>query len=103
MQTAQKIVKDQLGMSDCEIAFDFTSKEYFEDEEESLSYPGLRTVYRKEIFEGRITSSDQTLLKRICAIGTGEMKVEDPKKSVRLFSWMTEQQCESAKIRIRTP
>merc|ERR1719203_787680 len=91
-------------MDDCKIAFDFNSREYFEDEEESPSYPGVRTVYRKEIFEGKVTTTDAGALGRIGAKGgKGEWSKEDSKNYTRVFSWLTEQQCVSGGIKHRAP
>lgn len=106
LQTAQKIVRDQLQMSDCEITFDIAGKECFEDEEESQSYPGLRTVYRKEIFEGKIGVNDPVILQRIgasSASGTDEIKVEDFNKYVRGFAWKDDDACKVENIRLRCP
>merc|ERR1712194_115233 len=77
IQTARNIVKEHLGLADSHIEFDFANKEYFEDEEQSLSYPGLRTVYRKEIFEGTVTTMDPNTLDLIGAKRWDHWQVED--------------------------
>eukprot|EP00929_Paragymnodinium_shiwhaense_P091907 TRINITY_DN517_c0_g1_i1.p1 TRINITY_DN517_c0_g1~~TRINITY_DN517_c0_g1_i1.p1 ORF type:complete len:824 (+),score=208.23 TRINITY_DN517_c0_g1_i1:105-2576(+) len=89
-----RILKDQLGMADCKVLFDFKSKEIFEEEDESPSYPGVRTVYRKEIVEGQVSTSDAIVLKRIGAEGkVHEYSFEDSKHCTRYLHWYTESQC----------
>jgi len=103
-----QIVKTLLGMQDCKITFDFKSKEVFEEEEESPSYPGVRTVYRKEILEGLVTSTDIKVLKRINADAQAGMEYysfEDSKKNTKFFKWLTEVECKalSPPVRLRAP
>jgi len=105
MQTALRVVEERLNMQDCKITWDFTRKECFEDDEDSPSYPGVRTVYRKEIFEGVITTSDAKVLERIglAGKGGGQFSQEDSKKYTRYFCWLSEAQCEEKKVKLRAP
>jgi len=88
-----RILRDQLGMQDCKVLFDFKKKEYYEEEEESPSYPGVRTVYRKEIVEGQVSTQDAAILKRIMADSKGEYSFEDATKQTRFLQWGTETEC----------
>merc|ERR1740121_2834547 len=103
-QTVSKVVRQQLGMPEDVIVVDLSKNESFEDEEESLSYPGLRTVYRKEIYEGKLkTGLDEATLAKLGVTAGDEMnfQFQDAKKYVRAFTWMTEQQCENEQIRLQ--
>jgi myosin-light-chain kinase len=66
--TAKRVCAERLNMANAKIQFSTKVKERFEeDEASSTSYPGVRTVYRKEIIEGLVTASDPAVLE---AIGT---------------------------------
>lgn len=59
MQTAQRVLQDRLSMTPEEgyiIQLEPIVKDSVEDEEQSVHFPGLTTVYRKEIIEGRFIS-----------------------------------------------
>jgi len=105
MQTAERCMRERIAPLNGVVAFEFSSKETFEEDEESPSYPGVRTVYRKEIFEGYIILSDSKMLEKV-GLGTkqgGQLVAEDSSKYTRNFSWMTEAQCEAKKIKVRAP
>jgi len=99
--TVQKVLKERLNFTGCKIKFDFTTKEAYEESEDSPSYPGVRTVYRKEIFEGQITKTDPETLQRI-GVTTKEPYVwKDPKNYTRTFVWMTEKQAKEKKVKLK--
>jgi hypothetical protein len=105
---AAQILDDLLGMRDCHVVFDFKSKEVFEEEEESPSYPGVRTVYRKQIVEGLVTTTDAKVLKRINVEGkpgVDHYSFEDTKKNTKFFQWLTEVECMALPhpVRLRAP
>lgn len=102
METAKRILADRLGMSDCKVRLDFNVKERFEEEEDSPSYPGLRTVYRKLIFEGKVSSSDIPALRKLNVKG-GTYSSEDSAGESRSFTWLTESQCASKRIIYQAP
>ena len=69
-QTVMRVLRDKVGgFEDGNISFDWTRKEYFEEDGISPSYPGVRTVYRKEIYEGRVTAADSAVLARVGLAG----------------------------------
>jgi len=105
IQAAQRTVRERLNMVDAKVNFGFKSKECFEDDESSPSYPGVRTVYRKEIFEGEVTTTDNTVLERI-GLGTkstGDFQHMDSTKYTRFFRWLTEAQCKGKAVKLRAP
>jgi hypothetical protein len=97
--TAKRIMKDRLGLgASAKIRFDFAKKESFEeDEPSSTSYPGVRTVYRKEILEGVIEVADADSW----GYKEKQLTFEDSKKYVRTFSWMTQKDCDSAHVKLK--
>jgi len=103
MQTAMRILQERLKMGDAQVKFNATHKECFEDDEESPSYPGVRTVYRKEIIEGVVTTTDTAVLERLGLTGKGQFSAEDSKQYTRYFAWMTEGQCGTKKIKLKAP
>jgi len=105
IQAAKRAIKDRLNMEDGQIKFDFNIKETFEDEEASPSYPGVRTVYHKEIYEGEVTATDPAILERI-GLGlksNGLFEHLDSSNYTRFLSWLTEANCDAKKVKLRAP
>mmetsp|Transcript_54588 Transcript_54588/g.130231 ORF Transcript_54588/g.130231 Transcript_54588/m.130231 type:complete len:772 (+) Transcript_54588:71-2386(+) len=101
---ALRLIDDMLGMKDCKVELNMKSREVFEEEEESPSYPGVRTVYRKEIVEGKVTTTDPSALKRICLSGSApHWEYTDSFKITKSFKWMTDKQCKQADIKMKGP
>eukprot|EP00927_Polykrikos_kofoidii_P033303 TRINITY_DN2817_c0_g1_i3.p1 TRINITY_DN2817_c0_g1~~TRINITY_DN2817_c0_g1_i3.p1 ORF type:complete len:810 (-),score=160.25 TRINITY_DN2817_c0_g1_i3:5-2434(-) len=100
-----RILRDMLGMQDCKVLCDFKAKESFEDEQESPSYPGVRTVYRREVIEGQVSTTDAAALRRIGAEGNANYNFEDSTKNTKYLTWMTEANCKSLTppVRIHYP
>mmetsp|Transcript_10084 Transcript_10084/g.29815 ORF Transcript_10084/g.29815 Transcript_10084/m.29815 type:complete len:786 (+) Transcript_10084:160-2517(+) len=103
LQVAERLLSERLNMTDCKVCLDFSNTEIFEEEDYSPSYPGVRTVYRKEIVQGQVISTDKAVLDRIGLQSTGSMSSEDSKKCVRVYHWMSEAECEAKKIKLRAP
>jgi len=96
LETAQRVIKERLQFSGVQIDFKTQNTETFEEEEESASYPGVRTVYRKSIIEAVV--SPGTDPKSIGADGTG-IKTVDAKSITREYQWMAESECKQIKLR----
>mmetsp|Transcript_21080 Transcript_21080/g.41158 ORF Transcript_21080/g.41158 Transcript_21080/m.41158 type:complete len:749 (-) Transcript_21080:283-2529(-) len=101
MQTVRRVVKERLDFAECRVQIDFTKKETYEEDTSSPSYPGIRTVYRAEIFEGIITNMDASLLKRIGALDGGTHQCSDSKGYHRTYQWMTEAECMRRDIKLK--
>lgn len=101
----ERILKDLIGMQDCKVLFDFRSKEVSEEEEESPSYPGVRTVYQKQTIEGQVTVADPAVLERIGVDCKEEYSFTDSKGNTKYFKWLTEAECNamSTPVRLRAP
>mmetsp|Transcript_1818 Transcript_1818/g.4558 ORF Transcript_1818/g.4558 Transcript_1818/m.4558 type:complete len:782 (+) Transcript_1818:74-2419(+) len=101
---ALRLIDDMLGMKDCKVELNLRTREVFEEEEDSPSYPGVRTVYRKEIVEGKVTTTDASALKRICLQGEAKFwEYTDSFKITKSFKWMTEKQCKGTGIKMKGP
>jgi len=105
IMTAERLVKERLPILEGSMKFNFNIKECYEEEENSPSYPGVRTVYRKEIYEGVVTATDAAVLQKFGLAGTsdGRFSQEDDKNYTRYFCWLTEKECESQKIKLKAP
>lgn len=105
MQTAHRLLEDRLSMKACKVVWNKANQEFFEDDEDSPSYPGVRTVYRKEIIEGTVTTTDATVLQRIGLQGssTGQWSHEDSNKYTYYYCWKTEAECSAKQIQLRAP
>uniref|UniRef100_A0A7S2FVZ8 Protein kinase domain-containing protein n=1 Tax=Alexandrium andersonii TaxID=327968 RepID=A0A7S2FVZ8_9DINO len=101
MQTALRIVKDRLNLKDSHLKFEFATCEYFEEEEDSPSYPGVRTVYRKEIFAGSVTTSDPKVLQTIGVTGSGKWENQDSKGYTRSYNWLNEKECGTRQVKMK--
>lgn len=100
-ETAQRILKDLMSMGDIKVSFDFEDKEVFEEENESPSYPGVKTVYRKEIVEGFVVATEKEQLSKIGLPNFSNWSAEDPKHNTKFFSWMADKAAQSKGVKLR--
>jgi serine/threonine protein kinase len=100
-ETAYRILKDLMNMGDCKISFDYDAKEVFEEESESPSYPGVKTVYKKEVIEGYIVDTDKDALAAIgLPAATSTWSASDSKQNTKFFSWMTDKQASAKGVKM---
>merc|ERR1719161_2152203 len=52
--TARRIITATLGFSEDIVTFNIASSELLEEEKESPSYPGLKTVYKKHVVDALV-------------------------------------------------
>lgn len=101
LETAERVLKERLELANVDMKFNIANMETFEEEEESPSYPGVRTVYRKSIVEA-IISSSANISK--CGISDGKgVQTVDAKSITREYKWMTEGECASKTVKLRAP
>mmetsp|Transcript_24488 Transcript_24488/g.68094 ORF Transcript_24488/g.68094 Transcript_24488/m.68094 type:complete len:781 (-) Transcript_24488:84-2426(-) len=100
-ETAQRVLTDFLNMGDITVCFDFAARESFEEENESPSYPGVRTVYRKQIVKGFLTTTDTRALSKIGLPSGSAWNFQDSKKNTKFFSWMTEKQALARQVKFQ--
>eukprot|EP00929_Paragymnodinium_shiwhaense_P086221 TRINITY_DN4674_c0_g1_i1.p1 TRINITY_DN4674_c0_g1~~TRINITY_DN4674_c0_g1_i1.p1 ORF type:complete len:769 (+),score=209.32 TRINITY_DN4674_c0_g1_i1:194-2500(+) len=97
-KTSKRIVADLLGMQAWQLNFDFANREVFEEEETSRSFPGVTTVYRKEIVEAKVVLSPGS------GGTTGEQfSHRQANNTEKTYVWMTDEECRNAKIKLRAP
>jgi len=101
VKVAQRVTSDMLNMNECEVVFDYSVTEVFEEEDESPSYPGVRTVYRKEIVEGKVTATQKLDALRFKSGSVWSHK--DTKQFTRALRWQTEKQCQAKGVKLRAP
>lgn len=98
--TAQRILATILRMVDCDVRFRFSTKELFEEVQDSPSYPGMNTVYRKHIVEGIVCTKDQKVLERI-GVPKGETwTCEGDRKDTKYWEWWTQKQCTEKNVKL---
>merc|ERR1712032_1742062 len=98
-QVAERILQDMLNMPSNAAKFELRRVERHEEETESPSYPGVRTVYRKEIVEGFIVLTDREALEKAGLPGFSAWSASDKLGNTKFFQWMTVQAAE-AKVKM---
>merc|ERR1712151_387884 len=65
----------------------------------------MGTVYRKEIYEGVVTTTDPKVLQRLGLNNENhcQFQHEDSQKYTRYMIWLTDAQCKEKKIQLRAP
>mmetsp|Transcript_47767 Transcript_47767/g.103995 ORF Transcript_47767/g.103995 Transcript_47767/m.103995 type:complete len:764 (-) Transcript_47767:75-2366(-) len=101
-QVAERLVVERLHFEVGDVKFDFKASEVYEEEEESPSYPGVFTVYRKEIIPGEVIPSKKGALMRAGIGGTVTAQIDrvDSIGCRRLFRWLPEDLCSNVKLRV---
>ncbi|CAE8714617.1 unnamed protein product, partial [Polarella glacialis] len=64
-QTAERILSEMLNIKPEMVTFDFSNVVRQEEEIDSPSFPGVRTVYRKELVECIVSTTDPALLLQV--------------------------------------
>lgn len=105
---AERILSDFLHMGSCVVNLDISHRETFELEEDSFSYPGVRTVYRKEIVEGGVHCNDKALFRLLGSPGDPDVaehnwEFEDSQHQTRFFKWQTDEQCQAEGVNLWAP
>jgi len=87
----------------CDIVFDYNNSEVFEEEFQSPSFPGVHTVYRKEIVQGTIKGPSATWTEDRFVTGY-TWNFEGTDGSTRSFKWMEVDECEKDdKLQYKAP
>lgn len=107
LQTVERIIKTKLDLLDGKLKIDFSAIDKSEEDEESKHYPGVRTVYRKEVFECVLDVPESEL----AALGIGSpdgqfiTNEHDSRSEFKdhFWSWMSATQCKGKGIVIKAP
>mmetsp|Transcript_174508 Transcript_174508/g.553940 ORF Transcript_174508/g.553940 Transcript_174508/m.553940 type:complete len:780 (-) Transcript_174508:217-2556(-) len=100
-QVAQRILKEMLNMSEDAVNWDLSHVERHEEETESPSFPGVRTVYRKEMVEGVVHLTDSGALDKIGLPAFSAWSASDKARNTKFFHWMTDKIAESNKVKLK--
>merc|ERR1719343_404210 len=76
MESCKRIVNDRLFLGRFGVKVDYHNVEVFEDDEMSPTFPGIRTVYRKQLYEANVTTTDKNHLKELALPGMGNPHYE---------------------------
>eukprot|EP00929_Paragymnodinium_shiwhaense_P111609 TRINITY_DN7992_c0_g1_i2.p1 TRINITY_DN7992_c0_g1~~TRINITY_DN7992_c0_g1_i2.p1 ORF type:complete len:782 (-),score=239.19 TRINITY_DN7992_c0_g1_i2:130-2475(-) len=105
-KTVDRIIQQIIGVDPLAISVSIKDKEVFEEEEDSRSFPGVTTVYRKEIVEGTVVSKDATVLQKMGLNTTApsdKFSHADSSRNTKTFKWLTEANCAKQKIKLKAP
>mmetsp|Transcript_59337 Transcript_59337/g.193545 ORF Transcript_59337/g.193545 Transcript_59337/m.193545 type:complete len:787 (+) Transcript_59337:86-2446(+) len=100
-QVAQRILKEMLNMSEDAVNWDLSHVERHEEETESPSFPGVRTVYRKEMVEGVVHLTDSGALDKIGLPAFSAWSASDKARNTKFFHWMTDKFAESNNVKLK--
>lgn len=101
----RRLVDERLPALSGHIKFSLHVRERFQQDEDSPSYPGVRTIYRKTIYEVTVDGVDSALLKTL-GLADGEVggfEHKDHKGYTRAYSWLTAKECLAANVRLKAP
>lgn len=90
----ERIIVDMPELTGCDIIFDFERSLVFEEQKTSPSYPGVRTVYRKNIVEGYVEDGANESMRRSQSLTA---------RGTKFFEWLTEQECERKGVKLWPP
>eukprot|EP00811_Abedinium_folium_P035980 NODE_872_length_2723_cov_15.424114.p1 GENE.NODE_872_length_2723_cov_15.424114~~NODE_872_length_2723_cov_15.424114.p1 ORF type:complete len:825 (+),score=208.20 NODE_872_length_2723_cov_15.424114:359-2476(+) len=104
VQVALRVLAERMDLTANDVVLNFRHAETFEREEQSASYPGVRTVYNVEVVPGRFITTNPEILKKVGITAEGATKYSCTSKQVtRSYEWWTEPQCTSASVKLRAP
>lgn len=99
-QATRRIVHDYLDLNGDIVSCNLSEVNRHEEETDSPSYPGVRTVYRFEVLDCTIVTAAQAQLQRAGLPDCGPWKVKDPMGESRFFMWMTAEQAGYATVKL---
>lgn len=100
-QTAERILKEMLNISPDMVELAVNDVTRHEEEQESPSYPGVRTVYRKEILEGVVFSTDAAKMTEVGLPSFAQWTSLDSLGNTKYMNWMTKKQAEARKVKVK--
>jgi len=91
-QTAERILREMLSMDPTMVQLDFSTVERQEEEKDSPSFPGVTTIYRRELVDCIVSTSDTKQLETVGLPEKREWSAKDPQGNTKFFTWMTDQE-----------
>jgi len=100
LQAAERLAKGMMGLGDCKIKWNTTTIDAYEESENSPAYPGIQTVYRKDVILGQVSTTNESVLGRL-GLGGGKSKFTFTQGSkTRTYEWMGEARCAAKNIKL---
>eukprot|EP00452_MALV-II_sp_L67-6_P000234 gene235-108_t len=102
--TAERIVTSFLGMRAEDVNFELTNRELITAKEDSPSYPGVKTVYRKRIIPASIVTDDKKALEKLGLVltkdkvGMREFITTGTKSDKKAWNWLTKEEVNAKKL-----
>jgi len=100
-QTAERILKEMMTIDASMVSFDFSTVERQEEETDSPSFPGVTTVYRKELVECKVTTAEKDLQQKVGLPALSQWKATDPQGNTKFFQWLTDTEAEAKKVKLQ--
>jgi len=100
-QVAERILKEFLQLDPEGVKFDLGRIERVEEEIESQSYPGIRSVHRKELVAGTFSTADAAVLAKVGLPSFSAWHATDAEGNTKLFGWMTSGECDDRQIKLQ--
>jgi len=100
-QTIERMLQDTMHLPGDVVTLDLNSIVRYEEETESPSYPGVRTVYRKEIVQGVLKTEDAAVLSKVGLPGFTSWKATDQQGYVKTLAWMTEAAAQEKGVKLK--
>mmetsp|Transcript_86208 Transcript_86208/g.222030 ORF Transcript_86208/g.222030 Transcript_86208/m.222030 type:complete len:794 (-) Transcript_86208:390-2771(-) len=99
-QAAQRILADFLGMQGHHVQLDLMKIRRIEEERPSPSYPGVTTVYRKEIVNVVLTTTNTAHLLKIGLPSGSSWSKKDASGNTKFFEWMTPKKAKAKNVKL---
>eukprot|EP00405_Crypthecodinium_cohnii_P035617 CAMPEP_0206532686 /NCGR_PEP_ID=MMETSP0325_2-20121206/4534_1 /ASSEMBLY_ACC=CAM_ASM_000347 /TAXON_ID=2866 /ORGANISM="Crypthecodinium cohnii, Strain Seligo" /LENGTH=345 /DNA_ID=CAMNT_0054029219 /DNA_START=42 /DNA_END=1077 /DNA_ORIENTATION=- len=96
--TAERILQDMLDVPLSAVTFDLSCTTRFEEETDP-SYPGVRTVYRKEIVEAMVKVGDAVISQKVGLPGFTTWSCKGKDGNTKTFQWFTEDDAKARNIK----
>jgi hypothetical protein len=108
VQVAERVIAERIGLANCAdytIELDLETMDYYEEEEESPSYPAVRTVYRKTIVEGslEVTNGRPKAMETLGLKGNIGFSRQEGNDEVQVYKWLNESECNENNVKLTAP
>lgn len=100
-QTSERILREMMNMDPSMVSFDFSAVERQEEETDSPSFPGVTTVYRKELVECKVATTDKAILEKVGLPAMMQWNATDPQGNTKFFTWLTDAEAEAKKVKLK--
>jgi len=95
-----RIMNTIIRMQDCDVEFNHGEGEIVQETEESKSYPGLQTIYRKHIVEGLVREGKGDILRKFGLPQGEDFTSVGDKQETRFWSWWTDEHCKQVGLAV---